>query len=177
MTTQTGIFLRVSVLTQKDSRRRSGAALAASAKLKSLFVSQKIKEIAALDRHETHGVDNLLSIHFQHHQRRETRLFSLGNPGKDPRYLFFPQTNKHSGISKHSLQGNDMFVGVLGTVSQRFNDPQVGLDHGRKQKSLGLGSEKTNVTGKEKKPDFNGLSNYRESDQGDLIKAPVKFTP
>lgn len=98
LTTQTGIFLRVSVLTQKDSRTSSGAALAASAKLKSLFVSQKIKEIAALDRHETHAVDNLLSIHFQHHQRRETRLFSLGNPGKNPRYLFFffPQANKHS---------------------------------------------------------------------------------
>lgn len=76
-------------------------------------------------------------------------------------FFFFPQTNKHSGISEHSLQGNDMFVGVLGTISQRFNDPQVGLNHGRKQKSLGLGLEKTNVTGKEKKPVFNGLSNYR----------------
>lgn len=70
-----------------------------------------------------------------------------------------------------------MFVGVLGTISQRFNDPQVGLNHGGKQKSLGLGLEKRNVTGKEKKPVFNGLSNYWESDQGDLIKAPVKFTP
>lgn len=93
-------------------------------------------------------------------------------------FFFLPQTNKHSGICERSLRGNDMFAGVLGSISQRFNDPQVGLNHGGRQKSLGLGSEKTNVTGKKKKePVFNGLSNCCESGQVDLIKAPVKFTP
>lgn len=111
--------------------------LAAAANFKSLFVSQKIKEMPALDRHERRGADNLLSAHFGHRQRRETRLCSLGNPGKNPRYLFFPpQTNKNARISRRSLRGNDMFVGVLGAIIQRFNDPQVGSSRGGKQKRL-----------------------------------------
>lgn len=53
LNTQMWSFLRVSVFTQRDSRRRRGATLAASAKFKSWFVSRKIKELVALDRHET----------------------------------------------------------------------------------------------------------------------------
>lgn len=64
--------------------------LAGSAKFKSLFVSQKIKEIAALDRHEKRGVNNLLSIHSRHHQQRETRLFSLGKSWKASQIFFSP---------------------------------------------------------------------------------------
>lgn len=71
-----------------------------------------------------------------------------------------------------------MFDAVLGAILQRFNHPQVGSIRGGKQRRLpDLAREKANVTGNAEQPVFNGLSNYCESGQVDLIKATVGLPP
>lgn len=90
--------------------------------------------MAALDKHETRGADNLLSI-----ISAEKPGFSLWEIlERIPDIFFFlpPRTNKNSGISRRSLRGNDMVVGVLGAIIQRFNDPQVGSNRSGKQKRV-----------------------------------------
>lgn len=150
--------------------------LAESAKFKSLFVSQKIKGIAALDRHEKHSVNNLLSIHSQHHQRRETRLFSLGNPGRRPRYFSPPRTNTLGSPGALCREMTCLSACWAPSFKGLMIHRWVRSTAGNKSVSqIWLGKDKRDW--KREVAHFNGLSNYCESGQVDLIKATVKFTP
>lgn len=172
---------RVSVFAQRNSKRSRGATLAGSANFKSLFVSQKIKGIAALDRHEKPGAANLLSNQSRHRQRSETRLFSLGKPGRRPRYLslFFISEQTNTLGSPGALRGEMTCLtpcwapSFKGLIIHRW----VRSAAGNKSVSRTWLGKKANVTGNAEQPVFNGLSNYCESGQVDLIKATVGLPP
>lgn len=75
--------------------------------------------MAALDRHEKRGVNNLLSFTLNIISKEEPGFSLWEDPGKRPRdflFSFFP--NKQSGLSA--------LAGVSGAGVQRFKDPQVG---------------------------------------------------
>lgn len=100
------------------------------------------------------------------------QAFLFGKSWKESQISpFFPRTNKHSGIAGRSLRGNDMFVSVLGAVAQRFNDPQVGSNHGGKQKRLPDLARKRQTCLETRRSPFLMDSAITESGQVDLIKA------
>lgn len=134
-----------------------------------MFVSQKIKELAALDRHEKRGVNNLLSFTLNIISKEKPGFSLWENPGKHPRdFFFFPEQ------TLRALRGEATRSPACWAPSFKGSRIHRWVRSGRR--FCLLGSEKRNVSGNADRPVLTDSAVPASAAKIGLIKAPLKFT-